>query len=67
MAALNQLLPMVANEMIDRGEQLFLLKSYSRYLKLCKCGFPNHDARSMTGLNNEDLFRKASDIYKMFL
>ncbi|EMR01756.1 hypothetical protein [Cesiribacter andamanensis] len=67
MAALNHHLPMVAQEVSNRGEQLFLLKSYSRYLKLCKSGFPNHDARFMTGLHDEDLFRKAGDIYKTYL
>lgn len=58
---------MVVEEMVNRGEQLFLLKSYSRYIKLCKSGFPVNDARFMTGLNDEDLFRKAGDIYKNYL
>ncbi len=58
---------MVAQEMMNRGEQLFLLKSYSRYVKLCKSGFPAHDARFMTGLNDEDVFKKASEVYKNYL
>lgn len=59
--------PMVAQEMMNRGEQLFLLKSYSRFMKLCKSGFPTHDARFMTGLNDEEVFKKAGEIYKNYL
>ena len=58
---------MVAEEIMNRGEQLFLLKSYSRYMKLCKSGFPAHDARFMTGLGDEDMFKKALEIYKNYL
>ena len=58
---------MVAQEITNRGEQLSLLKSYSRYMKLCKSGFPAHDARFMTGLNDEDLFKKAGEIYKSYI
>jgi hypothetical protein len=50
-----------------RGEQLHLLKSFDRFLKLRKSGFPFTDARHMTGLKDDLLFDKAQEIYKNYL
>lgn len=50
-----------------RGEQLHLLKSFDRFRKLRKCGFPYTDARHMTGLQDDLLFEKAQEIYKSYL
>lgn len=50
-----------------RGEQLHLLKSFDRFLKLRKYGFPFSDARHMTGLQDDLLFEKAQEIYKNYL
>lgn len=54
-------------QQINRGEQLHLLKSFDRFLKLKKSGFPYSDARYMTGLNNDMLFEKAQEIYNSYL
>lgn len=51
----------------SRGEQLHLLKSYSRFLKLRKSGFPFSDARNMTGLQDEEAFERAAEVYKNYL
>ena len=51
----------------SRGEQLQLLKSYSRFLKLRKSGFPFSDARNMAGLQNDSTFERAEEIYKDYL
>lgn len=54
-------------QQMDRGEQLTLLKSYSRFLKLRKSGFPSLDARNMTGLNDDHQFEKAQEVYKLYV
>lgn len=54
-------------EQQGRGEQLQLLKSYSRFLKLRKSGFPFGDARNMAGLQNDGTFERAEEIYKNYL
>lgn len=51
----------------SRGEQLQLLKSYSRFLKLRKSGFPFSDARHMAGLQHDEAFERAEEIYKSYL
>ena len=51
----------------SRGEQLQLLKSYSRFLKLRKSGFPFGDARNMAGLQSDVAFERAEEIYKNYL
>ncbi|WP_051049922.1 hypothetical protein [Nafulsella turpanensis] len=57
----------IVMEQQNRGDQLHLLKSYSRFLKLRKSGFPFSDARNMTGLNDDNAFEKAQEIYKNYL
>ena len=57
----------IVMEQQSRGDQLHLLKSYSRFLKLRKSGFPFSDARNMTGLNDDNAFEKAQEIYKNYL
>ena len=52
---------------MDRGQQLNLLKSYSRFLKLRKSGFPLSDARNMTGLQDDCHFERAQEVYKTYL
>ena len=52
---------------LTRSEELTLVKSYGRFLKLCKSGFPKHDAKLMTGLNSQNLFEKASQVYQLYL
>ena len=52
---------------MSRGDQLQLVKTFSRFLKLRKSGFPFSDARFMTGLQDDDQFEKAQNIYKSFL
>ena len=54
-------------EQQSRGDQLHLLKSYSRFLKLRKSGFPFTDARNMTGLDDDTAFEKAQEIYRNYL
>jgi hypothetical protein len=52
---------------LGRGEQIQLLKSYSRFLKLRKYGFPLSDARNMTGLQSDMAFERAEEVYKNYL
>lgn len=52
---------------MNRGDQLTLLKSYSRFLKLRKSGFPFSDARNMTGLQDDNQFERAQEVYKNYL
>lgn len=52
---------------VGRGEQINLLQSYSRFLKLRKSGFPLFDARNMTGLQDDNHFEKAQEVYKSYL
>ena len=56
----------VAQQM-DRGKELNLVKTYSRFLKLRKSGFPFSDARHMTGLQDDDQFEKAQEVYQNYL
>ena len=58
-------LPM--EQKINRGDQLHLVQTYSRFLKLRKSGFPFSDARNMTGLHDENQFQKAQETYNSFL
>ena len=57
----------MVEEKLKRSEELFLVKSYSRFLKLCKSGFPRHDARLMTGLDSQMLFKRACEVYQHYL
>lgn len=52
---------------MERGEQLNLIRTYSRFLKLRKSGFPLPDARSMTGLQDDQQFEKAQEVYQSYL
>ncbi len=54
-------------KMMNRGDQLQLVQTYSRFLKLRKSGFPFSDARNMTGLTDDLQFRKAQEIYQSYL
>ena len=57
----------LAEQKMNRGEQLNLVKSYSRFLKLRKSGFPFSDARNMTGLQDDNQFERAQEVYKTYL
>lgn len=54
-------------QQLDRGELLSLVRTYSRFLKLCKSGFPFSDARHMAGLQDDMEFDKAHAVYRSFL
>lgn len=57
----------LVEQKMNRGEQLNLVKSYSRFLKLRKSGFPFSDARNMTGLQDDNQFERAQEVYKTYL
>lgn len=57
----------IIEQKMSRGDQLQLVKTFSRFLKLRKSGFPFSDARFMTGLQDDEQFVKAQDIYRSFL
>lgn len=54
-------------QQLSRSDEMQLLRSYSRYLKLRKVGFPATDARHMAGFRDEADFARANQVYQHYL
>jgi hypothetical protein len=56
----------LSEQQLGRSEEIQLLRSFSRYIKLRKVGFPSADARHMAGLQDEGVFSRAGQVYRQY-